>query len=108
MTLAWAEAWTQQRARTYLAFYAPQFQPPDGSARAAWEAVREAKILKPREIRVEVRDLETEILSSERARVSFLQRYRSDQYQDTVRKTLELIRGDQGWKILAEQTTPAS
>ncbi len=105
---AWAEAWSEQRARAYLALYAPGFQPPGALDRELWEASREERILKPRHIRVEVRDLETEVLSPERARVSFAQTYRSDRYRDTVRKTLDLVRAEQGWRILAERSEPAA
>ncbi len=108
LTLAWADAWSRQRARTYLAFYSPGFVPPDALSRADWEALREERILKPRSIRVEVRDLETEILSPERARVSFDQIYRSDRFHDQVRKTFELVRGEQGWQILEERAEPAA
>ncbi len=104
LTLEWAEAWSQQRARTYLELYAPAFRPPDALSRAAWEAQREERILKPRSIQVEVSDLETEILSADHARVRFAQTYRSDRFHDQVRKTLELVRGEQGWQILAERT----
>ncbi len=108
LTHDWAEAWSQQRARAYLAFYAPDFQPPKALERAAWEALREERILKPRSIQVEVSGLETEVLSPERAQVSFVQTYRSDRYRDTVRKTFELVRGEQGWQILAERSEPAA
>ena len=108
LTQDWAEAWSQQRARTYLTFYAPGFQPPGGLDRAAWERQREERILKPRHISVEVSDLETEVLSPERARVRFAQTYRSDRYRDTVRKTFGLVRGEQGWQILTESSEPAS
>ncbi len=103
LTLAWAEAWSQQRVRTYLAFYASAFRPPGALSRAEWEVQRQERILKPRSVRVEVRDLETELVSAERARVRFAQTYRSDRFQDQVRKTLELVRGEQGWQILEER-----
>ncbi len=108
LTWEWAAAWSEQRARAYLAFYASGFQPPKGLARAAWEAQREERILKPRQISVEVSDLETEVLAPNRARVSFDQSYRSDRYRDTVRKTFELVRGEYGWQILTESSQPAA
>ncbi len=106
LTMDWAEAWSEQRARAYLAFYSPKFQPPKGLDRGAWEATREERILKPRSIQVEISGLETEVLSPERARVSFAQTYRSDRYRDTVRKTFELAYGEDGWQILAERSEP--
>ncbi len=103
LIMTWAEAWSQQRARSYLACYSPDFQPPNAMDRDAWEALREERILKPRHIRIEVRDLETEILSAEHARVDLTQTYSSDHYRDTVRKTFDLVHGEEGWKILAER-----
>ncbi len=99
---AWADAWSKQRARTYLAYYSPDFRPPNALSREDWEAMREARILKPRYIEIEVDDLEIEILSPQRARVIFAQTYGSDRYRDTVRKTLDLVRGEEGWQIAAE------
>ncbi len=104
VVMTWAEAWSEQRARSYLACYSPDFQPPGSLDRGAWERQREERILKPRHIQVEVSNLETDILSTERARVSFTQVYSSDRYRDTVRKTFDLIHGEQGWKILAERS----
>ncbi len=106
VVVTWAEAWSEQRARSYLASYSQDFQPPGSLDRGAWEAQREERILKPRHIQVDVSDFETQILSAERARVRFTQIYSSDRYRDTVRKTFDLIHGEQGWKILAERVEP--
>src|SRR5690242_11955553 len=38
--LAWADAWSQQKVETYLAFYAQDFKTPNGEGRAEWEAAR--------------------------------------------------------------------
>ncbi len=100
---SWAQAWSEQRATDYLGFYSRDFRPPDGLDRSAWEKQRQTRILRPRQIEVRLSGVEVEAVSPERARVSFDQGYRSDSYRDSVRKTLELIREGEAWKILAER-----
>ena len=98
----WARAWSEQRVRDYLKLYAADFRPPQGMSRSAWEAQRTQRILKPRHIEVELRAVEARQQGGERVAVSFDQIYRSESYQDTVRKTLELVAENGDWKILAE------
>ncbi len=102
----WARAWTEQRVDDYLRFYARDFQPPHGLDRSVWQAQRRARILRPRQIEVQLSALEVEPIDARRARVSFDQSYRSDNYSDRVGKSLELILEDGTWKILAERSAP--
>ncbi len=99
----WARAWSEQRVDAYLGLYATDFSPPNELSRSEWEAQRRFRILRPRQIDVRLSALEAEPVSEQRARVSFDQSYTSDNYSDTVRKTLELIRQGSAWKILAER-----
>ena len=103
---AWARAWSEQSVGDYLAAYSLAFQPPRGLGRGEWEAQRSARISKPRHIRVDVTELEADVLGPAQARVAFLQRYESDTYRDTVRKTVELALESGRWKILAERSEP--
>ena len=41
--------------------------------------------------------------ADDRARVTFVQRYRSNTYSDRVKKAVVMSRGESGWKILREQ-----
>ena len=102
-TLAWAQAWASQRPGDYLRHYSRRFQPPRSMSRSAWETQRTDRISAPDFIQVDVSSLETELLAPDRARVTFDQAYRSDNFRDTMRKTLELVREDGGWKILDER-----
>ena len=99
----WARAWSEQRVDDYLRFYAADFRPAGGLSRGAWEAQRRKRILRPRRIEVGLSAIEAMPIGVERAQVSFDQSYRSDDYRDAVRKTLELIKEDGSWKILAEK-----
>src|SRR5688572_26666779 len=53
---AWARAWASNDVPTYLSYYGPDFQPPKGMSRSAWEAERKARIAKPRKIEVQIND----------------------------------------------------
>ncbi len=103
LAAAWARAWSEQRAADYLACYAADFQPPRGLHRRDWEAQRRLRIAKPRSIEVELSGVTVETLGPDRARVRFRQAYRSETYRDVVRKILELVREDGGWRILEER-----
>ncbi len=102
-TLAWAQSWASQRPEEYLRHYSRRFRPSRSISRGAWEAQRTDRISAPDFIQVDVSGLETEQLAPDRARVTFDQAYRSDNFRDTMRKTLELVREDGRWMILDER-----
>ncbi len=99
---AWAQAWSDQRVDDYLAHYSRAFEPPDGLGRAAWETERRERIAAPSFVRVAIAALDAEPLAPGTARATFFQTYRSDRFQDTVRKTLELVWEEGAWKIRRE------
>ncbi len=101
---AWADAWSRQAVDDYLAHYSEEFQPADGSSRAAWEALRRQRLTRPSFIEVKVTDMEFESLDANRAKATFRQAYRADRYQDVVVKTLELVRDGDRWRIVGEQS----
>lgn len=100
----WARAWSEQDVDRYLAHYARDFQPESGMALADWQAQRRQRLTAPKSIRVAVARLEVEPMSSDELQVTFLQTYRSENYSDTVDKTLVLRREDGGWKIGRERS----
>ncbi len=103
---AWANAWSGQQVDGYLAAYSGAFRPPDGAARADWEARRRERLLAPRRIAVSIGPLDSRQPGPDRLEVSFDQAYESDTYSDQVRKTLTLVWEDGGWKIAAERSEP--
>jgi pilus assembly protein FimV len=100
---AWAQAWAAQDVERYLASYAPAFTPPDGQSRKAWEALRRSRVSGPRSIQVSISGVEVTRHDDARAAATFRQDYRSDRYQDSVRKTLELVRDGERWLIVEER-----
>ena len=99
----WAAAWSKQDVDTYLSFYGVGFSPPGGMARDAWESQRRVRLLKPDVIEVDVEDVSVEMRAGDRADVEFAQGYRSDTYQDQVRKRLRMAWDGFDWKIIGEQ-----
>lgn len=99
---AWAKAWSAQDVDGYLAFYAPDFKTPRGVPRSEWEAQRRSRVGGPRSIQVTVRNAKVVRRDNRHVAVSFQQSYRSDRFQGRTRKTLELVRVGDDWRIVEE------
>src|SRR6267142_2985254 len=102
--LAWADAWSQRKIETYLAFYAQDFKTPKGERRPEWEAARRERISGAKKIEVAVESPEVVLKDENNATVSFKQAYRSDTFRVTSRKTLVMMRTDGRWVIQQEQS----
>jgi len=100
----WAQAWQNQNVEAYLDAYAPDFSPAGGLSRSAWEAQRRERVSSPDRIVVRVRDPDIQVVSPDRARVTFTQEYESDSYSDVTSKVLDLRRSGDRWLILRETT----
>src|SRR5664279_4044576 len=68
----WANAWSRKDVKTYLAYYASDFQTPKGMARKAWEAERTQRIDKPGKLQVSVDEIKVS-LADDKATVRFRQ-----------------------------------
>jgi tetratricopeptide (TPR) repeat protein len=102
--LAWADAWSQRKIETYLAFYAQDFKTPKGEGRPEWEAARRERIAGAKKIEVAVESPKVVLKDENNATVSFKQAYRSDTFRVTSRKTLVMVRTDGRWVIQQEQS----
>jgi tetratricopeptide (TPR) repeat protein len=100
---AWAKAWSSKNMSGYLGAYAPNFTPPGGQSRSAWEADRKARIVPRNKIDVDVSDL-TVTVNGDRASVRFRQAYASDSLSVTSRKTLDMVKSGNRWLIVREST----
>ena len=101
--MAWAKAWSARSMKDYLAAYGPNFAPPGGQARSAWEADRRARIEPRSRIGVDVSDLAVTV-NGDRATARFRQDYTSDTLNVTSRKTLDLVKSGNRWLIVREST----
>ncbi len=99
----WAAAWSAQDVEGYLYRYADAFKPSSGLRRSRWEQQRRQRLIKPSYIQVSVSDVTVQMESADRARVSFVQTYRSNTYSDRTRKTILMTRNGNDWKILSER-----
>ena len=77
--------------------------PPDDLTRDAWESQRRSRIIAPKQLEVQVDELEIERLGQDRAIASFQQLYATEKKALLARKVLELERFEGEWKIVSEQ-----
>ncbi|MDP2694547.1 MAG: outer membrane protein assembly factor BamE [Gallionella sp.] len=99
---AWSAAWSAKNVSGYLAAYTPDYK-PQGMSRKAWEKQRLERISKPKAIEVELSEISASMQGDSHASVTFTQRYRSDLYRDSTRKTLQLEKVGDAWLIVSEQ-----
>ena len=100
---AWAAAWSRKNVKTYLGFYARDFQTPGGESRAAWEAGRAKHIGKPGKIQVGIENLRVTADGPGRVVAKFRQHYRSASFKSDSNKVLVLVRHDGRWLIHSER-----
>lgn len=98
----WADDWSRRDTQAYFAWYADDYRPQKGS-RAEWEKRRRQVIGQAKLIGVTIESPAVEMLADGRAVVSFKQHYRSDTYQDAVRKQLQMVERDGRWLIVDER-----
>lgn len=100
---AWAAAWRSRDEDAYLAAYAANFRPDGGQSREEWEKRRRMLLGVSRNIDLQIDGIATEVVTEDRAQVSFRQFYRSESYQDAVIKQLKFVRVDNLWLIEEEK-----
>jgi tetratricopeptide (TPR) repeat protein len=98
---AWARAWAQRDMAAYYAAYEPGFK-GQAASRKAWEQDRRNRIAPRKQIKIELQDLRVSVTGNQ-ATARFRQVYSSDALSATSRKTLQLVRGNNGrWQIRQE------
>ncbi|MDR1934770.1 MAG: tetratricopeptide repeat protein [Candidatus Accumulibacter sp.] len=100
----WARAWSRKDVRAYLAFYAGNFQTPNGMTLKQWEAERRQRIDKPGRLQVVVDDIKVSV-SGERATARFRQHYASATFKSQANKTLVFVKSGGKWLILQERVS---
>lgn len=108
-TKAWARAWESKDLNSYIAFYAPNFKPEEGSYEA-WAANRRDRISKAQGIDIEISDLQVipSFDKPDEYEISFVQDYRAKFYQERSRKVLTWRENQGIWQIIREQNMPES
>jgi len=99
---AWVAAWSARDAEAYLSFYSREFKTPGKQDFAAWSADRKTRVTRPEFIKVSIDNLKI-TLKGKTAQATFTQQYESNFLKDTGKKTLQLVREDNNWKIIEER-----
>lgn len=98
----WANAWSEQDLDRYLNAYAPEFEPPAGLTRAAWEKQRRQRLGKYQKIEIKLSEM-VAVAKEDTATVDFVQSFAADSFSETgLHKRLELRRQGDKWKIVKE------
>ena len=100
----WAAAWADKNVPQYLANYAEGFRVPGEQSRRTWEALRRARLSRPRYINIDVTYQRFEYVETNVVDVFFRQAYRSNTYSDLTDKVLRMRKEGTDWKILVERS----
>ena len=103
MIQAWAAAWTAKDVKGYIAAYAADFTPGDGTSHADWEKQRQERIERPKSIEVTYKMRSVTVKGNEATAV-FRQTYRSDITKSDSTKTLKLVNTGGRWLITSEKS----
>jgi tetratricopeptide (TPR) repeat protein len=98
----WADAWSRKDVKTYLAFYAGDFQTPKRMALDKWKTERRQRINKPGKLQVAVDGIEVSV-SGDEATARFRQHYVSATFKSLINKTLVFVKSENGWLIVQER-----
>lgn len=106
MLTQWAKAWSSVDFERYASFYDTSFSNDRFRTRADWLAFRKPRVVGKSSIRVELSDIEVQVMKPKqglvRARARFSQRYESGRLRLNTRKEMDLVyRGNQ-WFIQSE------
>jgi tetratricopeptide (TPR) repeat protein len=97
----WVAAWSSKDLKGYFNAYGRDFAPSGGGGRSAWEAERRARIEGKSKISVRLEGLQV-VVNGSKATARFRQDYRANGIAISSRKTLELSKQSDGWKITRE------
>lgn len=101
---SWARAWSGQSLSGYISAYTRNYRPNSKLDHQQWINQRKKRLSKPGFIEVNLSNFKIQVFNNDLAEAIFTQRYRSDSYQDAVRKRAVLVKTEKGWKISQEQS----
>jgi len=101
----WEKSWETKDLKTYISCYDRSFR-SRGMNLTEWKRYKERLNRKYRTLSVELGELNISFLSKRRARVSFRQEYRADEYRDVGIKKILLVKKGGHWKIREEKWRP--
>ncbi len=101
----WIAAWNGKDINGYFSAYADGFVPAQGLSRSQWESLRKKRVGKQGGISTVLKNITPAQCDGKTTEVSFTQEYGSEDYRDTVEKTLSMEYVGGAWKILKETVT---
>ncbi|CAM8671432.1 TolC Outer membrane protein [Comamonadaceae bacterium] len=101
----WIAAWNGKDINGYFSAYSESFVPAQGLSRTQWESLRKKRVGKQGGISTVLKDITPAQCDGKTTEVSFTQEYGSEDYRDTVEKTLSMEYVGGAWKILKETVT---
>jgi adhesin transport system outer membrane protein len=101
----WIAAWSKKDINGYFSSYSDAFVPAQNLNRAQWETLRKQRISKQSSISIVAKNIMPTQCNSKTSQVSFTQEYGSDDYRDSIEKTLSMEYVNGQWKILRETVT---
>jgi len=101
----WIAAWNGKDINSYFSAYSESFVPAQGLSRTQWESLRKKRVGKQGGISTVLKDITPAQCDGKTTEVSFTQEYGSEDYRDTVEKTLSMEYVGGAWKILKETVT---
>lgn len=101
----WAAAWESRQADALLALYSRDFEPAGRETRSQWENRIELEMSQAAFIRVAISALEISAPNDSECEASFFQSIRSDQHDETLRTSLQMVREGDEWKIIRQTIT---
>ena len=97
----WVAAWSSKDLKAYFNAYGRDFDPAGGASRSAWEAERRSRIEGKSKISVRLEGLQV-VVNGNKATAKFRQDYRANGIAISSRKTLDLVKVGNSWKIVRE------
>lgn len=99
---AWVNDWASKDVSAYLSHYALDFRPANQLGYNSWVQQRKERLGRPGEISIRISSPEIKI-NGERATARFVQNYTGGGQRLSEIKTLDLVRSEQRWLIVAER-----
>jgi adhesin transport system outer membrane protein len=101
----WLAAWNKKDIHGYLTSYSDAFVPAQDLKRAQWETLRTKRVSKQGSISIVLKNITPTHCDAKTSQVSFTQEYGSDNYRESVEKSLSMEYVNGQWKILRETVT---
>ena len=96
----WIKAWENKEVQLYLSFYSENFKGYKED-RSAWEASRRQALTNHSSMIIEAKNIDI-VRDNKKVIVSFIQIFKSEDYEDIGNKVLEWEKAESGWKIVKE------